>query len=95
MGMDENSIVAQFRHYRHQASQPLDNFGAAFAILQEHRYRAMERSGSTCLPSEVAQLMQRTESAITTLATVGAEERRSPVINLLAGTVHAKGAIPA
>ena len=41
MGMDENTIVARFRHYRLQASQPLDNFNAAFAILQEHRYRAM------------------------------------------------------
>ncbi len=37
----------------------------------------MERPGTRCLPPEVARLMQRAESAITVLKTVGAGERRS------------------
>ena len=41
MGMDENAIVARFRQYRPQASDEVKYFGAAFAILQEHRDRAM------------------------------------------------------
>ena len=51
----------------------------------------MERQGSTYLPSEVARLIQRAESAIVALATLGAEERRSLAINLLVGNVHGKG----
>ena len=91
MGMDENTIAPRFRHYRSQAPDPVNDFGAAFAILQEHRDRAMERFDSTFHPSEVAQLMRRAESAITTLSTVGAGERRSLAINLLVGRVRAKG----
>ena len=41
--MDESSIVARFRQYRPQASDGAKDFGAVFAILQEHRDRAMER----------------------------------------------------
>ncbi len=55
----------------------------------------MERPGSTYLPSQVARLMQREDSAITALATLGVEERRSLIIELLAGRVRAKGATPA
>ena len=46
MGMDESAITARIRHYRAQASDEVKDFGAAFAILQEHRDRAMERPGS-------------------------------------------------
>ena len=91
MGIDENTIVERLRYYRTQASNEAKDFGAAFAILQEHRDRAMERLGTSYLPSEVARLMQRAESAITALATLGAEERRSLAINLLVGNVHGKG----
>ena len=91
MGMDENSITPRFRHYRPQGSQPVNDFSAAFAILQEHRDRAMERLGTSYLPSEVVRLMQRAESAITALATLGAEERRSLALNLLVGNVPGKG----
>ena len=91
MGMDENTIAPRFRQHRPQAPDPVNDFGAAFAILQEHRDRAMERFDSTFHPSEVAQLMRRAESAITTLSTVGAGERRSLAINLLVGRVRAKG----
>ena len=91
MGMDENSITPRFRHYRSQGSQPVNDFGAAFAILQEHRDRAMERLGTSYLPSEVVRLMQRAESAITALATLGAEERHSLALNLLVGNVPGKG----
>ena len=54
MGMDEGIIVARLRQYRHQGPRPVRDFGTTFAILQEHRDRAMERPGSTFLPSEVA-----------------------------------------
>ena len=95
MGMDEDTITARLRHYRPQAPDPVNGVSAAFAILQEHRGRAMERPGSTYLPSRVAQLMRSAKSAITALATVGAEERRSLAINLLFRRVRAKGATPA
>ena len=60
-------IAPRFRQRRPHGSQPVNDFGAAFAILQEHRDRAMERPGTSCLPPEVARLMQRAESAITVL----------------------------
>ena len=69
----------------------MKDFGAAFAILQEHRDRAMERPSSTFLPSEVARLIQRAKSAITLLESLGQDERRSLAINLLVGNLHAKG----
>ncbi len=71
MGMDENTITARLRHYRPQAPDPVNGVSAAFAILQEHRDLAMERFDSTFQPSEVARLMQREDSAITALATLG------------------------
>ena len=91
MGMDENTIAPRFQQHRPHGSQPVNDFGAAFAVLQEHRDRAMERQGTSYLPSEVARLMQRAESAITTLATVGAGERRSLAIHLLVGTARGQG----
>ena len=51
----------------------MKDFGAAFAILQEHRDRAMERPHSTFHPSEVARLIQRAESAIAGLLGTSAE----------------------
>ena len=91
MGMDESTITARLRHYRPQASDEVKDFGAAFAILQEHRDRAMERLSSTLLLSEVARLMQRAENAITALESLSQDERRSLAINLLVGNVHGKG----
>ena len=88
MGMDEDAISARFRQYRPQAPDPVKDFGAAFAILQEHRDRAMERPSSTFHPSEVARLIQRAESAITALEALTAEERRLLAINLLVGKVR-------
>ena len=77
MGMDENAIMARFREYRPKGSHPANDFGSTFAILQEHRDRAMERPHSTFRPSEVARLIQRAESAIVGLLGTGAEEQRS------------------
>ena len=91
MGMDESTITERLRHYRPQASEEVKDFGAAFAILQEHRDRAMERVDSTFLPSEVIRLIQRAESAITTLESINWEERRSLALNLLVGNLHGKG----
>ena len=54
MGMNESAITVRLKHYRPEASDEVKDFGAAFAILQEHRDRAMERPGSTFHPSEVA-----------------------------------------
>ena len=85
MGMDESTIVERLRHYRPQASDEVNDFGAAFTILQEHRDRANERFDSTFHPSEVARLIRRAESAIVALEAVNTEERRSLAINLLAG----------
>ena len=65
MGMNESAITVRLKHYRPLASDEVKDFGAAFAILQEHRDRAMERPGSTFHPSEVARLIQRAERAIT------------------------------
>ncbi len=90
MGMDECSIAERFRQYRPQASNEVQDFGAAFAILQEHRDRAMERPSSTFFPSEVARLIQRADSAIVTLEALGQEERRSLAINLLVGKIRGK-----
>ena len=64
MGMDADIIVERLRQYRRQGLRPVRDFGAAFAILQEHRDRTMERPGSTFLPSEVAWLIRWAESAI-------------------------------
>ena len=91
MGMDENTIAARFRQYRPQASDEVKDFGAAFAILQEHRDRAMERPSSNFLPSEVARLIQRAESAINAFESLGEDERRSLALNLLVGNVPGKG----
>ena len=91
MGMEENTIAARLRHYRPQAPDELKDFGIAFAILQEHRDRAMERPGSTFRPSEVVRLIQRAESAIAGLQGTSAEERRSLAINLLVGNMRGKG----
>ena len=91
MGMNESTITARLRHYRPQASDEVNDFGAAFAILQEHRDRAMERPGSTFRPSEVARLIQRAESAIAGLQGTSAEERRSLALNLLVGNLRGKG----
>ena len=91
MGMDENSITPRFRQYRPQGSQPVYDFSAAFAILQEHRDRAMERFDFTFHPSEVARLIQRAESAITGLDSIRREGKRSLAINLLVGNVIGKG----
>lgn len=88
MGMDESSIAERFRQYRPQAPDEVQDFGAAFAILQEHQDRANERPGSTFHPSEVARLIQRAESAIVALEALGNEERRSLTINLLIGNVR-------
>ena len=89
--MEENTIAARFRHYRPQASDEVKDFGAAFAILQEHRDRAMERPSSNFLTSEVARLIQRAESAINALESLGEDERRSLALNLLVGNVRGKG----
>ena len=91
MGMHESAITARLRRYRPQASDEMKDFGAAFAILQEHRDRAMEPPSSTFLPSEVARLIQRAESAIIALESLGQDERRSLALNLLVGNVHGKG----
>ena len=73
MGMGENTIAARLRHFRPQAPDELKDFGIAFAILQEHRDRAMERPGSAFRPSEVVRLIQRAESAIAGLQSTSAE----------------------
>ena len=91
MGMEENAIAARFRQYRPQAPDELKDFGAAFAILQEHRDRAMERPGSTFHPSEVTRLLQRAESAIIALESIGQDDKRSLAINLLVGNMRGKG----
>ena len=91
MGIDENDIVRRFREYRPKGSRPANDFGATFAILQEHQDRAMERPGSTCLPSEVARLIHRADNAITALAALGTDERRSLAINLLVEKVRFRG----
>ena len=91
MGMEENTITARFRQYRPQASDEVKDFGAAFAILQEHRDRAMERPHSTFHPSEVARLIQRAESAIVALESIDQDERHSLALNLLVGNVHGRG----
>ena len=91
MGMDENTIAARFRQYRPQASDEVKDFGAAFAILQEHRDRAMERPHSAFRTSEVARLIQRAESAIAGLLGTSAEEQRSLALNLLVGNVRGQG----
>ena len=88
MGMDEATIAERFRQYRPQASAEVNDFGAAFAILQEHRDRAMERPSSTFRSSEVIRLIQRAENAIASLEAVSNEERRSLAINLLVGKVR-------
>ena len=88
MGMDENAIVERFRQYRPQASDEVKGFGATFAIIQELRDRAMERPGSTFLPSEVARLIQRAESAITLLESLSRDEKRSLAINMLVGKMR-------
>ena len=85
MGMDEGSIADRFRQYRPKASQAVNDFGATFAIIQEHRDRAMERPGSTFFPSELARLIQRAEAAIVALEAQRADEQRSLAINLLVG----------
>ena len=91
MGMNESAITARLRHYRPQASDEVNDFGAAFAILQEHRDRAMEPPTSTFLPLEVARLIQRAESAINALESLGEDERRSLALNLLVGNVRGQG----
>ena len=90
MGMEENTIVARFRQYRPRASNQVNHFGAAFAILQEHRDRAMERPGSAFHPSEVIRLIQRAESAIAALEAISNEDKRSLAINLLIGKLRSK-----
>ena len=64
MGMTEDSIPDRFRQHRPQAADAVKGFGACFAIMQDHRDRAMERPFTTFLPSEVANLIERAESAI-------------------------------
>ena len=91
MGMNESTITARLRHYRPQAPAPVKDFSSIFAILQEHRDRAMERPGSTYLPSEVVRLIQRAESAIAGLLGTSGDERRSLALKLLVGNVHGKG----
>ena len=90
MGMHENTIAERFRQYRPPASDEIKDFGAAFAILQEHQNRANERSDSTFHPSQVARLVQRGESAIVALESLNSEERLSLAINLLIGKVRGK-----
>ena len=90
MGMEESTISARFRQYRPRASGEVNDFGAAFAILQEHRDRAMERPGSTFLPSEVSRLIQRAWSAIVALESISREDQRSLAINLLVGKMRVK-----
>ena len=87
-GMEESTIAARFRQYRPQAHDPVKDFGATFAIMQEHRDRAMEPPTSTFHPSEVARLIQRAESAITLLESLNREEQRSLAINLLVGKLR-------
>ena len=91
MGMEENTIVERLRHYRPRASDEVNDFGAAFAILQEHQDRAMEPPTSAFHPSEVIRLIQRAESAITALESLGKDERRSLALNLLVGKLDGKG----
>ena len=74
MGMEEGTIAARFRQYRPQASDEVNDFGTAFAILQEHRDRAMEPPTSAYHPSEVIRLIQRAESAIVALEFLSNEE---------------------
>ena len=88
MGMEESSITARFRQYRPRASDQVKDFGAAFAIMQEHRERAMEPPTSAFHPSEVIRLIQRAESAIVALESISREDKRSLAINLLAGKVQ-------
>ena len=90
MGMEESTISERFRQYRPRASGEVNDFGAAFAILQEHRDRAMERPGSTFHPSEVARLIRRAESAIVALESISRDDQRSLAINLLVGKVRSK-----
>ena len=91
MGMDEGSIADRFRQYRPKASQAVNDFGATFAIIQEHRDRAMERPGSTFFPSELARLIQRAETSIVALEAQSADEQRSLAINLLVGKLRGWG----
>ena len=93
MGMDENTIVARFRQYRPQASDGVKDIGATFAILQEHRDRAMERPGSTYLLSEIAQLMQWVEGAITAVAGHQPAGRKSARQGLDTGIAPGPGSI--
>ena len=88
MGMTEDSIPDRFRQHRPQAADAVKGFGACFAIMQDHRDRAMERPFTTFLPSEVANLIERAESAIIRLLGTSIEERKSLAINLLIGSVH-------
>ena len=91
MGMDEDSMPDRFRHHRPRASDAVREFGACFAIAQEHRDRAMERFASTYLLSEVATLIDRAESATLGLLGASAEERTSLALTLLIGTVRGGG----
>ena len=91
MGMDEDSLAERFRQHRPLAPDAVQDFGACLAIIQEHRDRAMERLSSTFLPSEVATLVDRAESAILGLMAIGAEERRSLALGLLVGDVRRRG----
>ena len=87
MGMGEGTIPAQFRQYRPQAPDEVKVFGAAFAVVQEHRDRAMEPPTSAYHPSEVIRLIQRAESAIVALESISREDQYSLAINLLVGIV--------
>ncbi len=90
MGVDESSIADRFRQYRPQAPDEVQDFGAAFVILQEQQDRANGSPGSTFYPSEVARLVQRAENAILTLDALNNEERLSLAINLLVGKMRGK-----
>ena len=91
MGMDEDTIADRFRQHRPWASDAVEDFGACFAIIQEHRDRAMERAFTTFFPSEAATLVDRAESAILGLTAISAEERRSLALTLLVGGVRGRG----
>ena len=91
MGMYEDTIADRFRQHRPWASDAVKDFGACFAIVQDHRDRAMERLFTTFLPSETATLVDRAESAILGLTAIDAEERRSLALALLVGGVRGRG----
>ena len=90
-GMTEDSIAERFRQHRPQACDAVKEISSCFAIIQEHRDRAMARAFTTFVPLEVANLIDRAESAILGLLASSTEEQKSLAINLLIGSVRGNG----